>query len=144
MKITNYLCTLLAIEKQINASKETLLVNYQNNCQNSTFEETWFNKTGFGVENKFGTLDYYNYKQKEVAIVKIGEYIMEFGFVKVDNKSTILNFNSNKDNYFTRYIGNWFTNSNIKNTSKQAKINNMVEFYKKWFSKYKNYDVFSW
>lgn len=144
MKITNYLCTILAIEKQINVSKETLLVNYQNNFQNSSFNETWCNKTGFGLENKFGSLDYYNYKQKEVAIVKIGTYIMEFGFIKVDNKSTILNFNSNRNNYLTNYIGNWFANSNIKNLPKNLKINNIIEFYKKWFLKHRNYDVFSW
>ena len=69
---------------------------------------------------------------------------MEFGFVKIDENNTMLNYNSNKNDYFTRYIGNWFINSEIETVCKKPKTNNIIELYKKWFKTYKNYDVFSW
>jgi len=145
MKVTNYIFTLLAFQKQVNFSKENLLVNYQNNCQNLDFEESWFNNSGFGIFNKFGSLDYYNCNRKnEIAVVKVGQYIMEFGFIKIDDNNTMLDYKSNKNNYFTRYIGNWFINSEIETVCKKPKTNNIIELYKKWFKIYKNYDVFSW
>ena len=144
MKITKLLYVLFSLEKEINASKENLLVNYQNKCQNLNFDKTWYNKTGFGVKNTFGKLDYYNHNKKETAIVTINNHEIEFSFIKINNTAILLKYKTNTNNYFTRFIGKWFIDIGMNKHTIKPKTNRLFEFYKYWFSQYRDYDVFSW
>lgn len=131
------LANLFTTENKVNISKNDVLLKCQHICPNVKFVKKWSNKTGFGVENRFSNVNYYNNVDEEIAIINFKKYSMKFTLIDTKDSNTILKFSSNVNNIFTRYIGDFYVNIHKKaNFCNYNNIPDLFEHYNNWVLKY--------
>ena len=125
------------IQNNLNNSKPEIIQKIKKITPNVNFNKKWENNSGFGVYNMYSSVEYYNYKNTETAVVNFRNYNMQFTLIDKNN-NCILIFYSSIDNIFTRYIGKFYTNiinQEIKNTNI---VPPLINYYNNWLINYKN------